>query len=94
MPDFAFRTFGNPNHPDNHPSDDNDVLASRGEASRLRDHLKAAGHDARVERGIGPNSEHRVWIQHPKYKDTMAYVTRGDVPKLAKGEEPYWVGKR
>lgn len=74
---------------------DDDVLASRGHAEKLRRDLKAAGHDAKVEAsGKSDNPEHRVWIQHPKHKDTCAYVNREEAPRLVEGDwEPQWIRK-
>lgn len=85
MADFAFKPYGNK------PGPDDDVLASRKHASRLRDTLKSAGHNAKVERS---GDGHRVYIKHPTDKDSVAYVAREEAPRLAaKDWEPHWIAK-
>lgn len=80
MPNFAFRS-------DHH---EEDVLRSEHHAKKLRSALRAAGHDAHIERSHG---EHRVWVQHPEYKDTFQYADKGEVDRLLKGGEPHWIAK-
>ena len=82
MPKFAFKPYGT------EPADHDDVLISVSEATRLRDHVKAQGHDAEVE-SSGGGREYRVWIKHPTRKNSVAYVTRADaaMDKI----NPYWI---
>lgn len=76
------------------PRPDDDVLESRGHAEGLRRQLKSAGHDAHVEDSGGLGKEHRVWIQHPKHRDTAAYVSRGEADGLVSGDaDPRWIRK-
>lgn len=81
MADFAFR----------HDGPDSDVLKSRREAERLRDHLKSRGHDAKVERSGGLGREHRVWLQHPEHKDSVAYVSKDESGR--DDFDPHWIRK-
>lgn len=81
MPDFAFTPYSHGDH------GDSDLLANRKEASRLRDHLKSQGHKAVVERS---GSEHRVRVQHPTDRSSIAYVGKDQLSKDGKFS-PYWV---
>lgn len=89
MPDFAFSPNGHAPAGQEFSDSENDVLAHHGEARRLQRHLKKAGHDARIE--SHPNSEHRVWVQHPEHEDTAAYVSKADAHDAS--FKPYWIRK-
>lgn len=81
MANFAFRTYST--------GEGSGVLKSRSEAVKLREALKSKGHRAVVERS---GSEHRVRVQHPEQKDSIAYVTPGDLDDKA-NFKPYWIAK-
>lgn len=82
MADFAF-------HKSNH-GDDEQVLTHPGHAHQLARGLRKWGHDARVEKS---GDEHRVYINHPTDKSTVAYVAKGDVDRGGNVPSPSWIAK-